>query len=432
MAVNGGVVSRRPRALTVCVASSAAAHLLGAALALLLARPEPADPEPVAPDTVVVDLVEPPAAPAAAAPGSSGAEQRVTPSTPSADRPRARSARRDSSTPAGHARRPELPGKSTPGEAAPLSLAMRTRGAHEAPVRSFPGLRSWAHKAPVRPFGAHPFAHTLLPPELTDLRPSLRDEIPRPEPRGGGGGGSRGDGRGGTRRATRAEEDRRIKQQLDRLLAEDQATRDTRAGKVPPVIVEIMRDADKVFAPPWEMIEADSRKRGTVGATAKSMLRGWFRSYLAGLKAYRKMGSSLPGDRQREEPAMLSGYAELLRAAAKEAEALECEVCVDLVPGQPPKVHVARRSGRPSFDKMAKEALALAARLRDLQIQQEPDRKALEACYRFTAKFHRVPPLPAVMCTFDESKPSISCMYPMKKIVSKGVRLVIVRVKKNG
>jgi hypothetical protein len=272
------------------------------------------------------------------------------------------------------------------------------------------------------------------PPTPSTFRGSLpRDEIPRPGPRAsdpGVGGAPRGGHPGGGSQ-DRAEEDRRIKRLLDRLLADDQASRDTRAGKVPPLVLEIMRDADKVFAPPWKMIEADSGKRGTVAATAKSMLRGWFRSYLSGLKAYRKMGSSLPGDRQRDEPTMLSGYAELLRAAARDAEALECEVCVDLVPGQPPRLHVARRSGRPSFDKMAKEALALAARLRELQIDQQPDRKAVEACYRFTAKFHRVPPLPTVMCTFDESKPSISCLYPMKKIVSKGVRLVIVRVKKH-
>jgi hypothetical protein len=266
----------------------------------------------------------------------------------------------------------------------------------------------------------------------TDLRPVIRrDEIPRPEDSVGTGRDLRRRGRG--RGFGRSEEDRLTKEVLDRLLSEDQALRNVRSGRVDPLVYEIARDADKTFAPPWKLVEDDSRGRGTIGATGKSLLRGWFRSYLSGLRAYRKMGSALPGDRQREEPAMLSGYAEMLRQAAKDAEGLQCDVCVELRPGKPPKVTVTHSSRRRAFDALAKEALALAARVRGdpavAGVAPAGKGKTLEACYRFLATFHRVPPLPYVACSFDESKPSISCVYPTKKIISKGVRLIVVRVK---
>jgi len=49
------------------------------------------------------------------------------------------------------------------------------------------------------------------------------------------------------------------------------------------------------------------------------------------------------------------------------------------------------------------------------------------ACYRFKAKYFRVPPMPTILCSFDESVPTISCYYPGKKVMKKDVVLESVR-----
>jgi hypothetical protein len=120
---------------------------------------------------------------------------------------------------------------------------------------------------------------------------------------------------------------------------------------------------------------------------------------------------------------MLDGYNRMMRAAADGADRLACSICVVLGAGGSPEPAVAQSSGRPPFDKLAAEAVRKAARLRAPPAGLKPVR----ACYLAEARFHRVPPIPVVGCSFDESKPSLDCYYPTKKILRWSVKLQSIR-----
>ena len=91
---------------------------------------------------------------------------------------------------------------------------------------------------------------------------------------------------------------------------------------------------------------------------------------------------------------------------------------------QKPRITFLRRSGKKVFDAAALTALRRAARIRKLPA----DAPSAVACYRFSAKYYTVPPLPTLLCTFDESVPTITCLYPGKRLMKKDVVLESVKV----
>jgi hypothetical protein len=233
----------------------------------------------------------------------------------------------------------------------------------------------------------------------------------------------------GTRHGERLGEGQRTKRKLDELLAQDRAVDDVRVGRVHPVLYEIERTAQGTFRPSWALVDGDRQKRGAVATSARSWLVGIGRNYLEELRRYREAQSGLPDD-ESTRTRMLDGYNRLLRIAEENASVMACELCVTVARGELPAARLRRRSGNRVFDRLALESLARAARLREPPAGAHAPR--VEACYEFSARFHRVPPTPTLGCSFDESVPTISCYYPFKKILRSNVKLLSARTPVHG
>jgi hypothetical protein len=225
---------------------------------------------------------------------------------------------------------------------------------------------------------------------------------------GGVGGGASSDSQG-------------TKDRLDEILARDQAVRDVEEGRVHPHLYAVLRDAEGLLRPTWSLSEGDRRGLGTLGGSYKRWLSGLVDNYLKALREYTQAQRRMPDDPDR--PKLLEHYSALLKAADEAASSLSCQVCVTFGQGEDPRVAVEQSSHRPPFDELARVALLRAARMR----RPTADIKPTRACYEFTALFHRIPPLPVVGCSFDESKPAIACYYPTKKILRAKVKLVSAR-----
>jgi hypothetical protein len=212
-------------------------------------------------------------------------------------------------------------------------------------------------------------------------------------------------------------------QQKLAMVERDQVGRKNVAdGKVHPQVYDFMRDAEKVFSPRESVVEKDDRAPNTVGRTARSWSRGFFRNYLDQLRRL-----------EQEEPAhtsplaeggsdVLAEYGRLLRAAEKGAESITCQVCLVIRPGLPPEVVLVKSSDNKEVDQAATDALMRAA----LRRQYDKDLRPERACYTFAASLYRIPPLPIVGCNFDESSMKLGCYYPGKQIYQLKVRLDLV------
>jgi hypothetical protein len=214
-----------------------------------------------------------------------------------------------------------------------------------------------------------------------------------------------------------------IKERLDRLLATDQAVRDVRTGNVDPRLYEIQRDSETLFSPTWTLTRGDKRGLGTVGATVKELLRVMGRKYLESLERH-AAAHRVPSEAEPEST-FTEVYNDVLHAEEEGSReiSLACSLCVDVGFELEPRITIARRSGKRAFDRLARDALLQAVKRRPPPRGSRPVR----ACYRFVAKFFRVPPMPFIGGTFDESKPSIEVFYPLKKILRTRVKLQTAR-----
>lgn len=302
------------------------------------------------------------------------------------------------------AKAPPVPG--------PRLLPTPARPARRATVRRSQEVTRPAPQAPGRP-PSPGLSLTMRHPRLDLSLPVSREYVPPPRKRR-------------SRPARRSAEEKSwlIKQRLDRVLAQDASARTVSTGRAHASLYDLLRDAKKSFTPTWAMVDGDSRKRGTMADTSKTILRSMGRSYLRNLKRFMASGGGLPEDRETKEPAMLAGYASVIRAAEKDAGGLQCVLCVTLDHKLKPQITLLRSSGKKVFDAEALQALGRATRLRPLPL----DAPSAMACYRFVAKYYRVPPMPTLICTFDESVPTISCLYPGKRMKKKDVILESVKV----
>jgi hypothetical protein len=209
------------------------------------------------------------------------------------------------------------------------------------------------------------------------------------------------------------------KERLDRLLAEDKSRQDVEDGKVPPHFFAVKRDAEALFIPPWSLFEGDRSLVGTVARSNKDFIVNWAKKYLEELKQYTRRGPI----EEREGPSMLEIYTSMRTFAEDHAPAIVCELCATFALEKEPQISLTHSSGRRPFDELARQALLRAARMRSLPEGAVPVR----VCYRFSAKPTRMPLLPVVGCTFDESKPDISCFYPTKKSIHTSVEVVSIQ-----
>jgi hypothetical protein len=281
--------------------------------------------------------------------------------------------------------------------------------------------RARRHPAPPSPPALpaprpEPRLSLQMPPRKPDLRALLpADEVPprapaaapttrRPRPLAG------------------PEKDLALKRRLDEVLAQDRARRNVTEGRVHQVLYSIQRDAEKVFDTPWSLAQNDQRRLGTMTTSGKSLLRAMGKGYLDGVKEFMQLGAPLPGDKQPGGGA-LEGYARVIKRMEKDAGGMQCILCVDLGPGLTPVVRVLRSSRRRPFDRLASRALLKAARTREIPAEVGK----VTACYRFVAQFFRVPPMPTILCNFEENDLTFECYYPGKKIIRMKVKLQTVR-----
>jgi hypothetical protein len=141
--------------------------------------------------------------------------------------------------------------------------------------------------------------------------------------------------------------------------------------------------------------------------------------YKARLRRYVRATSERPPRHRTDGSAILGHYDRLRRRPAKLAKALSSIVCVHF---ETNKVSLDRSSSRPAFDRLAISALKKATALRT----PPKDVEHRKACYRFSASFGRVPPLPLVGCNFDEVLLTLRCFYPFKKLMTVSVTLFAV------
>ena len=209
----------------------------------------------------------------------------------------------------------------------------------------------------------------------------------------------------------------RVKARLDRMLAADRPRRNVTEGRVHPVYYDVERDATAMFRPDWSLTEGDPLRRGSFGRSVATLIRALGKGYKQNIDAY--MGHDPATSAEAGRSDLLDGYTALQQAFEEKVNGFGCVVCAEITAAGPRRLRVVSRSGNRVFDRLALRALTKATRSRSLP----DDAASMEACYRFSASFFRVPPLPLVGCSFDESVPTISCYYPGKKVMSVKVEL---------
>jgi len=246
---------------------------------------------------------------------------------------------------------------------------------------------------------------------------------------GGPALGSQGEPAPGVRIERHAPE---AQERLQKLLDEDAAAARNRTGRVHPRLFDIQRTAQETFLPTWDFAEDHPRAIGSVKNTAKEIGRSVVRSWMVGAPRYasnspmpvrpRHPGTIRPGE--EDDPSLLDHYDEHVRSAVDEANALSSIVCVDLAPGRDATAVVTRTSGRGRFDRLVKSSALAAVGARPLPADLWPVR----ACYRFTAHFATVPPVPWLSCSLEKSsRTNDRCLWPLKRLVFRDVDLISVK-----
>jgi hypothetical protein len=107
--------------------------------------------------------------------------------------------------------------------------------------------------------------------------------------------------------------------------------------------------------------------------------------------------------------------AAFVRALFKAGIESAVRVCATFRPGRDPAVAVDVSSGIARFDAMALQTVSRAALRR---VDQVPETRA---CYLFSAKLTRIPPLPVLACMLTAN--GFQCVYPFKEIAATKVTL---------
>jgi len=218
---------------------------------------------------------------------------------------------------------------------------------------------------------------------------------------------------------------------LRKTLRDEAERRRVKEGRIHPRLHDIERTATDAFNPTWSMVADHPRKIGSIGKTMSAMGKSVLRSWMTMAPKYatnrpppeRPRHPSLERPGEEDDPTLLETYDEQARQTIDHANALSAEVCLDLKPGAEPKATIVRTSGRGKFDKMVRDSAMVAALTRPYP----PDAPAVRACYRFTARFATMPPLPFLSCSLEKPTRSDSrCIYPFKRVIGKDVELISV------
>jgi hypothetical protein len=165
---------------------------------------------------------------------------------------------------------------------------------------------------------------------------------------------------------------------LEALEREDRALAELQVRRAPPIAYDILRGADRLFAPSRELVLALARAE----AGREHGADRWLGRYLGGFLDRDRPATGGQAGRRDE----MAGFNRAMKAAPIRYAA---RVCVTLHPQRSPVVQLTRSSGLARLDDLAVRVTTDAAThapARDPPVSSRP-------CYRFTATLTRVPPL---------------------------------------
>ena len=172
------------------------------------------------------------------------------------------------------------------------------------------------------------------------------------------------------------------------------------AGKAPPETFDLLRDLQKIYAPSHELVLDLARKHA---GRARNIDR-WLGRYLGGFLA-----------RPEKTDQPFDPMAAFLRGLEKASVEQRARVCATFRPGADPDVQMDVSSGIRALDALAVQAVTRAAFRRVEQVPQT------RACYLFSARLTRIPPIPVLACGIGVRGPE--CIYPLKEIATTRVTL---------
>jgi hypothetical protein len=189
---------------------------------------------------------------------------------------------------------------------------------------------------------------------------------------------------------------------MNRRAREEAAKATVAAGKAPPEAFDLLREIERRYQPSRKLVVDLARAEAGRSRTAGR----WLGRYLGGFLDHDPTEADRPFERD-EAFRRAIGNARLDYAA---------RVCLSFGADGKPTVEVDGGSKIEELDRLARELVLQAA-----------DRRpglggAARACYRFTARLERVPPLPVFFCGLNgDLRPE--CLYPLKEIASTSVVL---------
>ncbi|HEY0715164.1 MAG TPA: hypothetical protein VGF45_20965, partial [Polyangia bacterium] len=195
----------------------------------------------------------------------------------------------------------------------------------------------------------------------------------------------------------------RWQQGMDRLARIEAARASLRSRGAPPETHELWRDIERIFAPSHELVaELAKAEAGRAGSLSR-----WFGRYLGGFF----------GSDPTEAGRPFAPDAAFNRAVKAGALNYHARMCVHDGPNGEPVVESEGGSGVAKLDELARKTVIEAA-----QRRAPGTGGGVRACFQFTARLSRVPPLPIIACGFGKGwKPE--CAYPLKEVVATQVKL---------
>jgi hypothetical protein len=193
----------------------------------------------------------------------------------------------------------------------------------------------------------------------------------------------------------------RWQRNMDRLARIEAARAGVRGA--PPETHDLWRDIERRFEPSHELVASLTKaEAGRAGSVSR-----WLGRYLGGFLADDPTEQGQPFERETA----------INRAIKAGTLTYDSRMCVHDGPNGEPIVEAEGGSGVPKLDELARKTVIEAA-----QRRVPGTGGGVRACFRFTARLSRVPPLPVLACGLGKGwKPE--CIYPLKEIVQTDVKL---------
>jgi hypothetical protein len=195
----------------------------------------------------------------------------------------------------------------------------------------------------------------------------------------------------------------RWQQGMERLARADTARANQARGKATPEAFELLRELERRYRPSHALVidlakaEAGRSREG----------QRWLGRYLGGFFKER------PTDRDKP----FAPDAAFRRGVETAALDWDTRVCVRFAADGTPDVELDHSSGIAGLDRLAKETIVQAAGR-----QRAGLGSIARACFKFSAKLSRVPPVPVLACGLD-ARLRPECVYPLKEVASTRVQL---------